>query len=725
MRRYQYFAAAGTLLIVLGMFLLLQSPVLAQDSIGEPPFLEEYYEQWVHSPHADTEAEAFVHWNAEGEIPETCARCHSTPGYRDYLGVDGSTFKEVDHAAPIGTTVTCDSCHNSVASTLVSVTMPSGVDVFDSTGSARCMVCHQGRASMVQVDAAIAENGLTNDPNTPDPDLGFINIHYYAAAATLYGSDALGGYQYDNVRYEMRNDHVPGYNTCAGCHNPHTLEVRVDDCAGCHAEVDTAEDLKFIRTPGTYVDYDGDGDDFEGIYGEISTLQELLYKAMQEYASTVTGVPIAYDEHSHPYFFIDTNANGVVDEEEAVRDNAYNAFSANLLRAAYNYQVTLKDPGGYAHNPTYHIELLHDSIEMLSAQMPEPMEIAQQIDDTHRTDPAHFDTTAEAFRHWDEDGEVPGTCAKCHTAVGLPVFLENGTAINTPPADSLECTTCHDSIPEFSTYVVNEVTFPSGAVISFGEEDENNLCLNCHQGRESTVSVNAAITRAGVGDDEVSAELRFRNPHYFAAGATLFGGEAMGAYQYEDHDYSGRFLHDGEDMTTCTDCHDRHALQLEIQDCRDCHRGIRSRDDLLLIRLEGDGEEAIDYDGDGDVEEAVAAEIQTFKDSLLQHIQAYTTDVLQVGIVFDPSAYPYWFTDTNNNGEPDGDEINGGNAFAQWTPELLRAAYNYMWFEKDPGAFAHNADYALQVLYDSLEAIGGPEAVAQFTRPPVELVEGG
>lgn len=721
MRRYQYFFAAGALLIACGMMLLLQSPVAAQEPDGEPPFLAEYYHQWAASPHADAEAEAFVHWDAEGEIPTTCARCHSTPGYVDFLGADGSTFLQVDNAAPIGTTVTCDACHNSVASVLTTVPMPSGLEVTDSTGSARCMVCHQGRASMVQVTASIEQNGLTNDPNTPDPDLRFINIHYYAAAATLYGSEALGGYQYDGVRYETKNDHVPGYNTCAGCHNPHTLEVRVDDCAGCHAEVDTAEDLRFIRTPGTYVDYDGDRDTFEGIAEEIETLQALLYETIRAYAREVSGVPIAYDEHSHPYFFIDLNDNGVVDGDEAVGDNAYNAFTANLLKAAYNYQVTLKDPGGYAHNPTYHIQLLYDSIRDLIAQVTQPVDPGlSPLLDARRTDPPHFDTTAEAFRHWDEDGEVPGTCARCHTAGGLPVFLANGTAINSPPSDSLECYTCHDSIPEFSTYVVDAVTFPSGETISFGEGDENNLCLNCHQGRESTVSINAAIARAGVDDDTVSEALRFRNPHYFAAGATLFGNQAKGAYQYDDREYNGRFLHDGEEMTTCTDCHDRHALELEIQDCRDCHRGIRSLEDLRLIRLEGDGEEPIDYDGDGDVREPIAAEIETFEDALLQQIQEYAATVLNVGIVFDDRSYPYWFTDLNGNGEPDDDEITSDNPFAAWTPELLRAAYNYMWFQKDPGDFAHNADYTLQVLYDSIEAIGGAEAVANYTRPPVE-----
>ena len=55
--------------------------------------------------------------------------------------------------------------------------------------------------------------------------------------------------------------------------------------------------------------------------------------------------------------------------------------------------------------------------------------------------------------------------------------------------------------------------------------------------------------------------------------------------------------------------------------------------------------------------------------------------------------------------------------YVTWTPNLLRAAYNYQFVHKDPGGYIHNADYQLQLLYDSLEAIGGAEAVANYTRP--------
>lgn len=38
--------------------------------------------------------------------------------------------------------------------------------------------------------------------------------------------------------------------------------------------------------------------------------------------------------------------------------------------------------------------------------------------------------------------------------------------------------------------------------------------------------------------------------------------------------------------------------------------------------------------------------------------------------------------------------------------KLNRAYYNYIYVVKDPGAFAHNGKYVIQVLYDSLADLG-------------------
>ncbi|NIN99734.1 MAG: hypothetical protein GTO49_33155, partial [Anaerolineae bacterium] len=82
----------------------------------EPAVQIPFEEMWAESGHADAEAEAFVHWDEDdpAEVPVACARCHSTPGYVDFIGADGSEAGVVDNPAPIGTTVECEACHNDV-----------------------------------------------------------------------------------------------------------------------------------------------------------------------------------------------------------------------------------------------------------------------------------------------------------------------------------------------------------------------------------------------------------------------------------------------------------------------------------------------------------------------------------------------------------------------------------------------------------------------------------
>lgn len=691
------------------------TPAPKQASGGEmqPPCPVLFQEAWAGSAHADAKAEAFVHWDSESppEIPTACARCHSTPGYLDFLGEDGTEYGSVENPAPTGTVITCTACHNPTAIAMTSVVFPSGVEITNIGRSARCMVCHQGRASTVQINEALTKAGLDKDLDKVDSTLSFLNIHYFAAAATLYGSQAMGGYQYEGKAYQPKNTHVAGMEFCSDCHSPHTLQVQVEQCATCHDGVKTDDDLKNIRMQGSLVDYDGDGNIEEGIFYEIQGLQEMLLKTIQAYANEVTKTPIAYTSDAYPYFFMDKNKNGKVDEAEADSANKYNAFTGRLLQAAYNYQLSIKDPSAFAHNPKYVIELLHDSIASLNEKLAQPIDLSL----AHRDDPGHFRGIAEAFRHWDAEGEVPGTCAKCHTEGGLPQFLKDGVTISVLPSESLKCITCHQEMQTFALRDVAVVTFPSGAKIGFGENQPSNLCLNCHQGRESTVSVNAAIKKAGVGDDEVSEALSFRNPHYFAAGATLFGTEAKGAYEYEGKQYNERFPHVAP-FDTCAECHDAHSGTINVQGCSGCHKDLKTVADLEQCRL---GIPEPDYDGDGKTDEGICGEIATMRDALLAAIQAYATNTIKTAIAYSPAAYPYWFIDTNKNGKADAEEINTDNRYAKWTPTLLRAAYNYQYITKDPGAFAHNGRYVAQILYDSLEAIGGKRAVAKMTRPPV------
>ena len=689
-----------------------------------PPVVEvvPFEEQWANSPHNAVDAEAFVHWNEDdpAEVPASCATCHSTTGYVNF--VNGAEAVGV----PVGETVQCHACHDAAAATLSEVTFPSGAVVTGLGPEARCMVCHQGRASKVQVDEAIEKFGLTEEVDKvgepvgdPPANLGFINIHYFPAGATLYGGTVMGGYQYEGKSYDVKNDHVEGYNTCVGCHDQHTLELRVEQCAVCHEGVASVEDIQKIRMTGSMVDYDGDGDLAEPIRDEIAGLRDLLLVGIQSYASEVVGTPIGYNPDTHPYFFTDPNTDGQITEDEAISDNRYSTWTARLLKAAYNYQMATKDPGAYAHGGKYIIQLLYDSIEDLNAS-----EMATKVDLTaaNRIDQGHFAGSEEAFRHWDEEGEVPGGCAKCHSAEGLPEFLavageqsDGVSGANTPAhvANGFMCSTCHDEANWPANYPVAKVKFPSGAILSFNapdaEENVNaNICLLCHQGRESTVSVDRAIGDAGPDEVPVNAEgeptLRFRNPHYFAAGASLFGDEAMGMYQYEGQEYNGRNMH-VQGFQVCSECHDPHGLLPYVDKCAACHGGTEP--DKYRIST-------VDFDGDGDTTEGIVGEIETMNEALLAAIQAYVTDQGLPAILYDPAAYPYFFEDTDANGEVNGEEA----GYAQWTPRLLRAAYNYQWVQKDPGAFAHNGQYVLQTLYDSLDDIGGDTAA--MTRPEVK-----
>ncbi|KAA3665180.1 MAG: hypothetical protein DWQ04_01935 [Chloroflexi bacterium] len=689
---------------------VMVEPEMAEMLVSVIPFEME----WASSGHADASAEAFVHWNEDdpAEVPTSCAKCHSTPGFQDFLGLDGSEAGVVDAAAPLGSTVECAACHNDVTTELTNVVFPSGAEVSDLGPEARCMQCHQGRHSTVSVNNSIEEAGLgEGDEDTISEDLGFSNIHYYAAAATQFGTMAKGGYEYDGKSYDSRFEHVEGYNTCVDCHNSHTLEVELEECVVCHEGAETAEDLQNVRMAGSLVDYDGDGDQEEGIYFEIEGMREVLYGLMQTYAADVTGTPVVYDSHAYPYFFIDTDGNGEVSEGEGAFPNKYNAWSPRLAKAAYNYQVSLKDPGRFAHGGKYIIQLLYDSIEDVNAGLASPVDTSM----LHRIDHGHFAGSEEAFRHWDgeeDGGMVPGRCSKCHTADGLPLMLSEGVSITQPAANGFRCDTCHSDLTDYGRLESPTVTFPSGATLTFSEENiESNLCINCHMGRASANSVNGRT--AGLDDDTVAESLGFINVHYFAAGASVFGTEAKGAYEYDGQAYNG-FTSHPEEANSCTECHSAHKLEVKLDDCAECHEDVATIDDARAIRIS-----EVDYDGDGDVTEGLKGEIETMQEVLYAAMLEYAAaNSGAAAIIYDSGGYPYFFLDSNENGESDPGEAIFPNRYNTWTPRLLRAAYNYQYSKKDPGVYAHNGQYMIQALYDTLNDIGADTSA--MTRPVVE-----
>jgi hypothetical protein len=332
---------------------------------------------WETSAHADSTAEAFRHWDGDdpAECPTSCAKCHSTQGFIDFVA-DGTVDAAVPAADIQG--ITCDACHDNNAEALTQITFPSGETVTPTEAStAICGVCHQGResgasqiAKITAGDTNIEDNGsfipysdnLTaylDTPTCPEANdnetdnitdctpITFRNVHYKAAAATLFGGLSKVGVEYDGVTYPGKSTHPIG--DCAGCHNTHSGAIDVGrrgrNCNTCHGTVVTADDIGTLPGKAT-----------------VANALALLLAGIESYAENNPDTPcIVFDEASYPYWFTDENCDGTAGDN----DTAYAAWTPRLVKAAYNYQVGLKDSGAWAHNKPYILAILASSLANL------------------------------------------------------------------------------------------------------------------------------------------------------------------------------------------------------------------------------------------------------------------------------------------------------------------------------------------------------------------------
>lgn len=325
----------------------------------------------------------------------------------------------------------------------------------------------------------------------------------------------------------------------------------------------------------------------------------------------------------------------------------------------------------------------------------------------------HADRDSRSFTNWDENDppEVPATCAKCHSAFGYLSYLgEDGSEplvvdANVPIGSVVSCYVCHNPSAHEKDFAI----FPSGAeIVDMGY---NATCAECHQGRQSGVSVSNVIAELPV--DEVNEELQFINVHYNPAAGTQYGTEVNMGYEYPGKEYVGFYEHVSS-YQQCTDCHDAHSLVVTASDCAACHPMVSEIGNFKDVRMA----DTPDFDGDGNTTEGIYYELMNIHGMLYEAILTYADEVIGEPIVY-AKQFPYWYNDLNRNGIADEDEVNFGNRYATWTPRLVRATYNYQIINLDPGGYMHNARYLIQLMIDTMEDLAEvvPVEMAHLTRP--------
>ncbi|HSN84275.1 MAG TPA: multiheme c-type cytochrome, partial [Polyangiales bacterium] len=312
----------------------------------------------------------------------------------------------------------------------------------------------------------------------------------------------------------------------------------------------------------------------------------------------------------------------------------------------------------------------------------------------------------DPFRHWDEDTIVSSRCTRCHNTNGFSEYAMGDATTDQLPLSTVGCTTCHNQFNLYSNPetrydaagenpAIQDVEFPSGATATLG--NASNICMGCHQGRSSGVQVANATPNDTIQNPDYPS-FNFINIHYYAAAATFFGSDVNGGYEYEGQQYRGRNgfgvhsqLGAAQVLVDCVGCHlnadpaepEKHTFLPKVADCNACHAGG------AFETLRGSPSDNFE-------------DIETLKDELLAAIQAYAISGNPVNspIVYS-SNYPYWVTPS---GAPYRD--------ADFT--MLTAMYNYHLAQEDPAGYIHNGAYIIELLYDSIVAVGGTPSVPRL-----------
>ena len=369
-------------------------------------------------------------------------------------------------------------------------------------------------------------------------------------------------------------------------------------------------------------------------------------------------------------------------------------------------------------------------------------------------------TTADAWVHynWDASFKADGTdadsfpdkdrvdCQRCHTATGISNFLTSppdydaakndyshlsgwsGTVtgtilspstwgITTPSGQNevLYCWGCHVDVSEATeddpmlrnpgaitenyAAINNATTGTTGtaATVVYPDIAASNVCIGCHLGREIGQNIKNITDADG--------QLGFVNSHYLTAGGTVFN---TSGYEYDGQVYSTFGFH----KYVGVEVNPANIDTGTSGPCATCHMSVASGHTFVFVTKDVDG-----FIEDNDSPICVychssmdAGNLEGTKGNFHTALEELNVALQARGIFFQ-NRNPYFFVGPGaadasfTNWQSVATAIGTDNPDAapvDWR-DVMGAAFNYNLFEHDPGAYAHNSDYALKLVADSID----------------------
>jgi len=292
------------------------------------------------------------HGSGENMRTGSCAGCHTTEGF-----IERITGEDITSGAY--NAVGCFACHdpheNGDFRLRTTEPVELGNDaIYDREESNLCVQCHHGRRDVrTYVEDSVE---LSNH----------FGPHYSCQSDMLIGENA---YEYDGYDYDVNSWHSTGVDEgCVNCHfevsvaydlGGHTFKMEADEeentgacnVEGCHVNDTEIEDFDRV----TDYDFDGDGDDTEGVQTEIEDLVEELETLL-----------------------INAGLLEWVEEEEAWEPTEDLVVpDADSAGAVFNWSFVHEEGSHGIHNTRYAVALLKSSINYMETGDPNGIPASQ------------------------------------------------------------------------------------------------------------------------------------------------------------------------------------------------------------------------------------------------------------------------------------------------------------------------------------------------------------